>query len=257
MPSLAFWNRSNDDIFLPNSKSNRDDCLACFRVLKSRAEAMGWECHTIDVYERAGKIPEVIIFLNIPHTPLGMLLDARYKRTKKWVILRECIVIRKINWNSLAQKQFSKIFTWNDALVDNIRYFKLNYAQNIPEGIPSDLQKEGFCTMIAGNKHSRHPLELYSERLAAIRWFEDNHPDEFDLYGVGWNDMKTNRKFWPFNKRRLRKTGSICYRGTIEKKYQYSSGINLLFVMKMPEIFLDILLRKSLIVLQPDAYQFT
>jgi hypothetical protein len=42
--------------------------------------------------------------------------------------------------------------------------------------------------MIAGNKRSRHPLELYSERLAAIRWFERYHPDEFDLYGVGWDE---------------------------------------------------------------------
>ena len=29
--------------------------------------------------------------------------------------------------------------------------------------------------------------ELYSERLAAIEWFEKNHPDEFDLFGHGWD----------------------------------------------------------------------
>jgi len=41
--------------------------------------------------------------------------------------------------------------------------------------------------MIAGNKRSSHPLELYSERLRAIEWFEKEHPADFDLYGIGWN----------------------------------------------------------------------
>jgi hypothetical protein len=30
-------------------------------------------------------------------------------------------------------------------------------------------------------------LELYSERVNAIRWFEAHHPAEFDLYGIGWD----------------------------------------------------------------------
>jgi hypothetical protein len=40
--------------------------------------------------------------------------------------------------------------------------------------------------LIASAKSSSHPAELYSERIRAIRWFEEHHPDRFDLYGIGW-----------------------------------------------------------------------
>jgi hypothetical protein len=41
--------------------------------------------------------------------------------------------------------------------------------------------------MIVANKFKFHPLELYTERIKAIRWFEINHPEDFDLYGIGWD----------------------------------------------------------------------
>jgi len=44
--------------------------------------------------------------------------------------------------------------------------------------------------MIAGNKSSTHQLELYSKRLQAVRWFEKEHPDQFDLFGMGWNEVR-------------------------------------------------------------------
>ena len=46
--------------------------------------------------------------------------------------------------------------------------------------------------MISGDKHSSHPLELYSKRVEAVRWFEQHHPDQFDLYGMGWNQTRFN-----------------------------------------------------------------
>jgi hypothetical protein len=30
-------------------------------------------------------------------------------------------------------------------------------------------------------------LELYSKRVEAIKWFEKNHPEDFDFYGIGWD----------------------------------------------------------------------
>ena len=44
--------------------------------------------------------------------------------------------------------------------------------------------------MIAGYKASRQAQELYGERVAAIRWFERHHPEDFDLYGIGWDEMR-------------------------------------------------------------------
>lgn len=43
-----------------------------------------------------------------------------------------------------------------------------------------------MCTTIAGNKTANHKDELYTKRIELIRWFEDNHIDDFDLFGMGW-----------------------------------------------------------------------
>jgi hypothetical protein len=59
--------------------------------------------------------------------------------------------------------------------------FQYQYKKNISG-------KKKLCTLIAGNKVVSHPLELYSKRIEAIRWFERNRPMDFDLYGIGWGE---------------------------------------------------------------------
>lgn len=100
-----------------------------------------------------------------------------------------------------VQAQFGKIFTWDDDLVDNKRFFKFHYPNLRPrlKSIPSFEEKK-FCTLIASRLSSRFPKELYSEREKAIQFFEDK-PGEFDLYG----------RFWE-------KRGYKNYRGTIGDK---------------------------------------
>jgi hypothetical protein len=93
------------------------------------------------------------------------------------------------NWDLFLHRQFDRVFTWNDALVDDKVYFKFNYGNVLPALIPKDLsKKDKFCAVIAGNRKSAHPQELYSKRVEAVRWFEANHSEEFDLYGRGWDE---------------------------------------------------------------------
>ena len=42
--------------------------------------------------------------------------------------------------------------------------------------------------MINSNKSNNHVNDLYGERKI-VNWFENNHPDKFDLYGYGWNEF--------------------------------------------------------------------
>ena len=46
---------------------------------------------------------------------------------------------------------------------------------------------------MAGNKKSKHPNEAYSERVRAISWFENNHPESLDLFGNGWDKGVSRR----------------------------------------------------------------
>jgi len=111
-----------------------------------------------------------------------------YEFNNLYLIIFESEVIRPDNWNIENHKYFKKVFTWNDKFVDNEKYFKINYSHKIPENLDFDINKKTkFCAIIAGHKFKKHPMELYSERVKIIRWFEENHPEDFDLYGIGWD----------------------------------------------------------------------
>lgn len=107
---------------------------------------------------------------------------------QRYLFIWEPEVVQPELYDKNYHANFSKVFTFCDELVDNKKYFKINYSYLIPTTIQKDLsQKQKLCTLIAGNKMVSHPLELYSKRVEAIRWFEQNHLEEFDLYGRGWS----------------------------------------------------------------------
>jgi len=169
---------------LTNSHLNRDNCLAPFAELKARFAKQGFDLSTQDI--NANTVSDCVIYLEMPD-----VLPAPENVNKSFLLLFETELILPQNWDFEKHRNFSKIFTWNDSLVDNKKYFKMNWSHVFPDKIeyqPSEKTK--FCCLIAGNKILHHELELYSKRLEAIRWFEKQHPDEFDLYGIGWNEIK-------------------------------------------------------------------
>ncbi len=191
--NIAIWvdrPYQSDEIFNPDSSLNRDDCLAPFRLLKKKIEDIGGRCHTQDVFREFQTCPDIVIFLDIPVIALDEILGSWKKHVRKWLIIQECEVIKPRNWYSPLHWQFEKIFTWNDQIIDNVKYIKLNFANVFPEVIVKNSRKEKLCTLMAGHKKANHELELYSERIRAIRWFENHHPSEFDLYGVGWDEFR-------------------------------------------------------------------
>jgi len=189
---LALWVSgpyAKDAIFLHDGHLNRDNCLAPWRALKERLSSAGWQCHTQDVYLAEGSVPDITLFLDIPAEPVDSILGGWAAKTRKWVILQECGIVIPRNWDRGLHLQFERVFTWNPEWVDNKKYFKLNFSNSFPASISdSFLKKEKLCTLIAMQRKLSHPLELYSKRVETIRWFERNHPEDFDLYGRGWNE---------------------------------------------------------------------
>lgn len=95
-------------------------------------------------------------------------------------------------------KRFKYVMTWNRKLIDYNRVFWLNIPYNWKMDIDSKVFDNIFdekilLTNITANKTSLVEGELYSERERAIKWFNDNHSDEFIFYGNGWskNEYKT------------------------------------------------------------------
>lgn len=110
------------------------------------------------------------------------------KRPVMLLLLWESPLIMPENYCKEMHEKFDYIFTWHDDLVDNKKYFKLQFAQ--PEKVNNPYiqlyENKKLCTLVAGNKSSQEEGELYSQRLNVIEFFEKNHSGKFDFYGTGW-----------------------------------------------------------------------
>lgn len=146
------------------------------------------------------------------------------KHQKKYLIINESPLIRPQDWIIKNHKSYKKIFTWDDNLIDNLKYFKINYAFNIPKFIPKKFEGKKLCCAIAGNKNSKHPDELYSKRVEFLRWFEKYHTNEFDLYGVGWDEKNFGGNFFGKTLNKFKFLRKLCaskypsYKGIVKSK---------------------------------------
>ena len=150
---------AEDRLFAAGS---RDRSLEPFRLLRERLTEQGQVVHTADAFERVGDTPDLVICMDAPAKPVDSTLPATWTQAAKWAILGEPEVTLARNWRPEVQRQFERIFTWRRSLVDDQRCFELNYpspVDTVADDLP--LPPDRFCTLIAGNKRSSHPLELY------------------------------------------------------------------------------------------------
>ena len=159
--------------------------------LKQELFRLGYDFKTFD----KGNIDSAdkIIFMNIPFTDglqYRCLKDCEKRGLghKMMLWLWEGPSVMSQQWNRQLHSVFSKVFSWHDGLVDGEKYIKFHlpvHYWNDMDTIPFYQKK--LCTMIAYNKNSNFPLELYSERVRAVEALQRLCPYQFDLYGVGWN----------------------------------------------------------------------
>ena len=109
--------------------------------------------------------------------------------SKLVVFLSECPVIAPYNEGDLLSK-VGTVFTWNSGIVDNEKYFSFvlpisntRYTDKV-----IDFESRKLIMNISGNKFSAQKGELYSKRRSIIKTLEILLPENFSLYGVGWND---------------------------------------------------------------------
>lgn len=148
---------------------------------------------------------------------------SRFPKEKLVLIMWEPPTVQGSLYDPKIQTSFGTIFTWDDDLVDNQKFFKFHYPALTPRisNIPPFEEKK-FCVMISRRLTSRHPKELYSKRKAAIQFFEKKPDGEFDLYGFYWKPGKYKNWKGPLHSNKLEKLKeykfSICYENMCDVK---------------------------------------
>ena len=209
----------NNRIFANTQNDIYQDNQSAFLQLKKRLYEYGYELNTIDM-GNSETADRIIIFdippQNYPNFTTFHECVKRGLQEKMIGLIIESPVVYPQSWNPQFHEYFTKVLTWNDDLIDNKKYFKLSYPQGYIKPIPFiPFANRKLLTLVAGNKHFQHPLELYSERINAIRSLERICPYDFDLYGRGWNRPNSRIQ----NQATFLVPRYPSYRGEITNKY--------------------------------------
>jgi hypothetical protein len=221
-------------MFTDPSSPIGDDLMYPFVFAGQRLRELGHRVATLDM-DSPEKF-DAAIFLDHP-TVLNPLFRTLRKipGKKLYLFLFENEANRPDNYWRSNHKDFEKVFTWNPELIDNKKYFPFWLPLKIPGALKIDpAEKTKFCVTIASQKYNPHPMELYTERVRAIRWFEQKHPDEFDLFGTSWDRLYFTGRLSRLNlglqkaygmfPHSLRTRRFLSHRGTVASKNAVMRG---------------------------------
>lgn len=168
-------------------------CLRPNYELKMHLAQKGYDFKTMDM-SKDPKSARAIICSEVPRefSRPFFRINPNEMKGRLYCILAEPPSVRPDNYQKSNHKIFRSIFTWDDDLVDNEKYFKFFYYLPFFEKEKIEPLNEPFAerkllNLISSNKYSYHPDQLYGERIKAIRFMEKKHPADFDLYGVDWD----------------------------------------------------------------------
>ena len=182
-----YKNYNRNRMFTDPSSAIGDDLMYPLVYLGRRLAELGHKVATLDT-DDLEKF-DAAIFLDHPTFLNPYFRRLRQTGKKKlYLFLFENAANRPDNYWIRNHREFEKVFTWDSELIDQKKYFRFF----LPNRIPSNFQlrsgeKTKFCVAIASQKYSGNRHELYSERVRSIRWFEQEHPSELDLFGTTWD----------------------------------------------------------------------
>jgi hypothetical protein len=193
----------------PNPTSGTGDNLFLpFVKLKEVASQFGVECATIDTLPV--KTFDAFVFCELPDSSNRAFKEARESGKPCYLIISENHFLHRPNRDFERYQEFDRVFTYNDDVVDGDQVQKLNYAFDLPKSITEIKEsKEKLAVMICSN-HKRDIKHLvYAKRRETINWFQENQPDSFDLYGLGWERGALPFQTKPVLQRLLRGIGLL------------------------------------------------
>jgi len=193
----------------PNTVSGTgDDLLLPFVRLKEVANQQGVECATVDTLPFESF--DAFVFCEMPGASDTILQAAKDRGKPCYLIICENHFLCRPNGDFVRYKEFDLVFTYNDDVIDEVKVLKLNYAFDLPKSIFEITEPKNKLAVMICSNHKRDLKHLvYAQRRDTINWFQDNQPDAFDLYGLGWDKGAFPFQTWPRLQRSLRRFGLL------------------------------------------------
>lgn len=143
-----------------------------------------------------------IIFWNFPDHYLNQIELRKLPKEKLVLFMWEPPSVLRKMYSSEVLDLFGKVYTWDDSLVDNQKFFKFYYPDIKEMGaLPVSFSKKKLCTLVNANKSSGFVYDVDMERERFIAFLEKEHPTDFEFYGGGWDrSLHPSWKGLPGNK---------------------------------------------------------
>lgn len=165
-----------------------DDLDLPFVALARALRENGVDCHTVDVLPLSEF--DGFVFNDMPERTNEVLCFARARGIPVFLFVDENHFIARRNAAFDRYAEFATVFSYNDEAVGRGIARKFNYGNtlNLPAagGIP--FGSRTLATMISSLVKKNRPHCCSYRRLQAVCYYETNHPEDFELWGIGWEN---------------------------------------------------------------------
>lgn len=186
----------NNKIFYKNAIFKKDSKTGSSYLIAARKLLIRnkIQISTIDLVDNSEKD----VYMEVPFPwEIKLWLRIIRNKSKNILFIGEPSLINPFSFMKIIHSFFTRIYTWNDNLIDNKKYFKY-FIPKTKEGINTSkiqFQKKKLLVLMNSNLAPFLPFrllslskkEFYTERVRAIDFFNKYYPTDFSLYGRGWN----------------------------------------------------------------------
>jgi hypothetical protein len=177
--SIIYRSYKNNVLFKEGAGENNGEFFLPYRKLRQEFLRNEVELNTADV--NAGKKVAFELYINCcRQTP----------KARAYVYLYENPLIRLMNRNRSMLERYAKWFTWDGDLLDDDRAVRLFYPNQLEPADYKDPQERPlFLVLVTTNNAIKDydPREQFGARVEIIKWYERHAPNDFHLFGRGWD----------------------------------------------------------------------
>ncbi len=191
--NFGFWNFypafNKNRMFTQSVQTQGHDYGALSRLLGQTLQSLGHQVATLDM--RPLESFDKVFFSDYPtrfNPYFRALLRAGHPDIN--LIICEPFTVRADGYNPKVHTLFRRVMTYKKDLcaTDPSRYVHYQVpCMPAPKSQPLPFDRRKLCCMIQAYMVLDKPAALYAERARAVRWFEANAPQDFDLMGLEWD----------------------------------------------------------------------